>query len=41
MNTTQTALSAEKTQQLYASLNEIYKLGDKDEMSMVNKFLKK
>jgi hypothetical protein len=34
MNTTQTALSAEKTQQLYASLNEIYKLGDRDEMSI-------
>ena len=34
MHITQPALSAEKTQQLYASLNEIYKLGDRDEMSI-------
>jgi hypothetical protein len=34
MNTTQSALSAEKTQQFTALLNEIWKLGDHDEMSI-------
>jgi hypothetical protein len=34
METTHTALSAEKTKQLTALLNEIWKLGDKDEMSI-------
>jgi hypothetical protein len=34
MNTTKTALTAEKTTQLTALLNEIWKLGDRDEMSI-------
>ena len=34
MNTTEKALSAEETQKLTALLNEIWKLGDKDEMSI-------
>jgi hypothetical protein len=34
MNTTQTALSAEKTETLQELLNEIWKLGDRDEMSI-------
>lgn len=34
MNTKETALSAEKTEQLTALLNQIWKLGDKDEQSI-------
>lgn len=34
MNTQPTALDEDKREQLYISLNEIYKLGDRDEMSI-------